>query len=165
MAKDKEKKEVKGGVLDITNVTEENIVEQIKNANKYSEEVVKLAAEKAEEKEKERMIREFNELKDKATYINLKSVLRTRRDRAAEKATSAMRLKTLELIKLVADGKMTAKEYEEELNKAVDEANKAVDEGNKEFAKMAEELRQKFPNSWSYDWDDPYRRIRTDFRR
>ena len=45
-----------------------------------------------------------------------------------------MRLKTLELIKLVADGKMTAKEYEEELNKAVDEANKAVDEGNKEFA-------------------------------
>ena len=146
MAKDKEKKEVKGGVLDITNVTEENIVDQIKNANKYSEEVVKLAAEKAEEKEKERMIREFNELKDKATYINLKSVLRTRRDRAAEKATSAMRLKTLELIKLVADGKMTAKEYEEELNKAVDEANKAVDEGNKEFAKMAEELRQKFPD-------------------
>jgi hypothetical protein len=76
-----------------------------------------------------------------------------------------MRLKTLELIKQVAEGKMTAKEYEEELNKAVDEANKAVDEGNKEFSKMAEELRQKFPQSWCYDWDDPYRRIRTDFRR
>lgn len=164
MAKEKEKNNV-GGMLDITKVTEENIVDQIKNANKYSEEIVKLAGEKAEEKEKERMIREFNDLKDKATYINLKSVLRTRRDRAVEKATSAMRMRTLELIKQVADGKMTAKEYEEELTKAVDEANKAVEKGNEEFSKMSEELRQKFPNSYSYDWDDPYRRIRTDFRR
>lgn len=163
MAKDK--KENVGGMLDITKVTEENIVDQIKNANKYSEEIVKLAGEKAEEKEKERMIKEFNELKDKATYINLESVLRTRRDRVAEKATSAMRMRTLELIKQVADGKMTAKEYEDELNKAVNEANKAVEKGNEEFSKMSEELRQKFPNSWSYDWDDPYRRIRTDFRR
>lgn len=157
----KDKKTEKGGVLKLDSITDENIVEQIKNANKYSEEIVKTATEKAEEKEKERQVREFMEIKDKATYINLKSVLRTRRDRAAEKATSEMRKRTLELLSEVSTGKMTAKEYEEALDKAVEEANKKVADANTEFSKMSNELRNKFPNSWHYDWDDPYRRIRT----
>ena len=68
------------------------------------------------------------------------------------------------LLKQVEEGKLTAKEYETELDKAVDEANKAIEAGNKEFNEMNAELRQKFPGHWSYDWDDPYRRVRTDFR-
>lgn len=162
MAKDKETK--KGGVMEIKSVTEENIVDQIKNANKFGEEIVKAAAEKAEKEEKERQIREFNDIKDKATYINLKSVLRTRRDRAAEKATSAMRKKSLELLEKVSNGELTAADYDTELDKAVDEANKAVKEANQEFDKLSQELRNKFPGSYRYDWDDPYRRIRTDAR-
>ena len=161
----KEAKEPKkGGVIDLKAITDENIVEQIKNANKFGDEIVKAAAEKAEKDEKERQIKEFTEIKDKATYINLKSVLRTRRDRAAERATSNMRKKSLELLEKVSNGEMTAKEYDEELDKLVDETNKAVKEGNQEFDKLSEELRNKFPSSWRYDWDDPYRRIRTDVR-
>ena len=163
MAKNKEEQK-KGGVLDIKSVTDENIVDQTKNANKFGDEIVKAAAEKAEKDEKDRQIREFNEIKDKATYINLKSVLRTRRDRAAEKATSAMRKRSLELLEKVSNGELTAKEYNEELDKAVDDTNKAVKEANQEFDKLSEELRNKFPGSWRYDWDDPYRRIRTDAR-
>jgi polyribonucleotide nucleotidyltransferase len=153
-----------GGVLDITKVTDENIVEQIKNANKFSSDIVKAASEKAEKDEKDRQIREFTRIKDKATYINLKSVLRTRRDRAAEKATSEMRKKSLELLTQVSEGKMTASEYEEALDKAVDDTNEAVKKANQEFDKMSQELRSKFPSSYGYDWDDPYRRIRTDAR-
>lgn len=158
-----EKKEV-GGVMDITKVTDENIVDQIKNANKFSDDVVKAATEKAEKDEKERQIREFTRIKDKATYINLKSVLRTRRDRAAERATSELRKTSLSLLQQVSDGKMTASEYEEALEKAVNDANEAVKKGNQEFDKMSQELRNKFPGSWGFDWDDPYRRIRLDQR-
>ena len=160
----KEKEEKKGGTLDITKVTDENIVDQIKNANKFSDDIVKAAAEKAEKDEKDRQIKEFTEIKDKATYINLKSVLRTRRDRAAEKATSELRKKSLELLQQVAEGKMTASEYNEGLNKAVNDTNEAVKKANQEFDKMSQELRNKFPRSYCYDWDDPYRRIRTDAR-
>lgn len=161
MAKDKENK---GGVLDITKVSEENIVDQIKNANKFGDEIVKAAAEKAEKDEKERQVREFTEIKDKATYINLKSVLRTRRDRAQERATSEMRKKSLELLNEVSNGKMTAQEYNEALDKAVGDANEAIKKGNQEFDKLSAELRNKFPYSYSYDWDDPYRRLRMDAR-
>lgn len=160
MAKDK--KEEKGGLLSLANVTDENVGDQIKNANKFSKDLVEEATAKAEEKERERQIREFNEISQKATYINIKAVLRTRRDRAAEKATSGLRKKSLELLQEVKDGKLTAKDYDEALNKAVEDANKSVEEANKEFSNLNAELRNKFESSWRWDWDDPYRQVRVE---
>lgn len=159
MAKDDKKNQQQGGVLTLDKVNDENIHDQILNANKFSAEIVKAAAEKKEGEEKERAIRELNEIKDKAVYVNLKSVLRTRRDRAHEKATSEMRKTTFELLKKVEGGEMTGRQYDEAIDEAIKKANDACKEANKEYDNLSEELRNKFPGSWRYDWDDPYRKI------
>ena len=107
MAKDKEKKEVKGGVLDITNVTEENIVDQIKNANKYSEEIVKLAGEKAEEKEKERMIKEAEGQAEAVLKVQSATAEGLRMIKEAGADDAVLTLKSLEAFAKAADGKAT----------------------------------------------------------
>lgn len=157
MAKDK-KNENK---VNVNTVTEENIVEQIKNANKFSDEIVKAAAEKAEEKDRQRKIEELNEIKDKAAYINLASVLRTRLARQREKAISECRVKSKELLEDVLAGKLTGVEYDKAIDEAVDEANKRVDAANKEYEMHRAELRNQFPASYRYEWDNPFRRIKS----
>lgn len=64
----KKAEETKSGRIDILNVKEESITDQIANANKYSEEIVKYADEIADEKEKKRMAEELNRIRDIISY-------------------------------------------------------------------------------------------------
>lgn len=141
-------------------VTDENILEQIKNANKYSEEIVKLADNIKDEKEKERMARELNEIRDKASYINLKSVLRSRLVNKHKRATDAARVASLDLLQKVTGGEMTAVEYDKAVEEAIVESNKKIDEARKEYDEGVKELKNQFPASWCWDWDDPFRRLK-----
>jgi hypothetical protein len=161
MANKKDKDPKKGGKVELTNVTEENVVDQIKNANRFSEEIVKEAEEKAEKDEKERMVRELNEIKDKATYINLSSVLKTRLVRAQEKAVSKLREASRDLLGDIKSGKLTANEYNQQIDEKVKDCNKAIEEAIKEYENNKKELKTKFPASWCYEWDNPFRRIRS----
>lgn len=160
----KDKKNEEQATLSISKVTEENIVDQIKNANKFSQEIVEMSNKNDDEEAKKRQARELSQIKAKATYINLKSVLRTRRDRAAEKATSAMRTKSKELLDKVIAGELTGNDYDEEIRKALKESIDAVKKANNEYDTMCSELRNQFPSAWSYDWDDPYRQIQKAMR-
>ena len=128
---------------------EENILEQIKNANKYSEDIVKKAAEAQQKKEEDQQIRELNEIKEKATYINLGSVLKTRLVRAQEKAISGMRETSRDLLNQVIKGELTAADYEKKLDEALEEANKKAkkkdkkDKGDKKSKKKAKKAKKK----------------------
>ena len=160
MAKDTKKTEKveKGGTLKLSAINEESVLDQIKNANRFSDEIVKLAEEKADKEEKERMAKE---LKDKATYVNISSVLRTRLVRAQEKAISKAREDSRTLLEEVIAGKLTAVEYNDKIDASITEANKAVDAAIKEYDQNKKELRNKFPHTWSWDWDNPMKRIRS----
>lgn len=158
MAKKEENK--KGEAVALANITEENVIDQIKNANKYSKEIVKLADEQADKEQKERMARELNQVRDKATYINLKSVLKTRLIRAQEKAVSEMRKKSKELLDKITSGDITANDYDNEMDKELKRANDSIEKANEEFENNLKELKNQFPSSWSYEWDNPFRRIR-----
>lgn len=140
---------------------EENILEQIKNANKYSEDIVKKAAEAQQKKEEDQQIRELNEIKEKATYINLGSVLKTRLVRAQEKAISGMRETSRDLLNQVIKGELTAADYEKKLDEALEEANKKVDAAIKEYDNGKLELRNKFQAHYRFDWDNPFNRVRS----
>lgn len=160
MAKDKKNEEQpKKGLLE--SVNEENILDQIKNANKFSEEIVKLADQQKDEKEKERMARELNEIRDKATYVNLKSVLRSQLTNRHKRATDAARKATWDILQKVVSGEMTAVEYDKAIEDAIVESNKKIDEARKSYDEGCRELKSKFPGSWCWDWDDPFRRLKS----
>ena len=160
MAKEKETKKVEEKKNTFSSVNDENILDQIKNANKYSAEIVKKADEMKDEKEKERRARELNDIRDKATYINLKSVLRSRLVNKHKRATDAARVASLDLVNKVTAGELTAVEYDKAVNEAISESNKKIDEARKEYDEGCRELKNQFPGSWSWDWDNPFDRIK-----
>lgn len=153
----KEKEEKKG----IANVTEESIDEQIQNANKYSKDIVELADNIKDEQEKKRRAEELNSIRDRATYYNLKCVLVSRLINQQKKATDAARVKSLELLNNVVAGKLTKTQYEAEVDKSIEEANKAVEEAIKKYDTSLKELRNQFPDGNWYEWDNPFKRIKT----
>lgn len=158
MAK-KAAEETKSGRIDILNVKEESITDQIANANKYSEEIVKYADEIADEKEKKRMAEELNRIRDKATYVNIKSVLKTRLMNAQKRATDAFREATRDILAEVVSGKLTAVEYDTKITEQIKKTNESLSTASKQFDSDLKELRSKFPSSWSYDWDNPFDRL------
>ena len=151
-----EKKETKG----FAGVTEESIDEQIQNANKYSKDIVAMADDLRDEKEKKRRAEELNSIRDRATYYNLKCVLVSRLINRQKKATDTARKKSLELLDEVVAGKLTRTQYEAEIDKSIEEANKTVDAALKEYDTSLKELRGKFPEGNWYEWDNPFRRIK-----
>ena len=151
-----EKKETKG----FAGVTEESIDEQIQNANKYSKDIVAMADDLRDEKEKKRRAEELNSIRDRATYYNLKCVLVSRLINRQKKATDTARKKSLELLDEVVAGKLTKTQYEAEIDKSIEEANKTVEAALKEYDTSLKELRGKFPEGNWYEWDNPFRRIK-----
>lgn len=154
MANKNEKK-----TINLMDVNEDNFSESLKNVNRYGEDIVKLAAEKADEKEKERMVREFNEIKDKATYLNLSLVARSKYSKETNNIMAAARNESKELLERVTKGELTATQYDKELQSIIDKHVKKVEEVGKELRSDLEELRKAFPNNWSYNWDNPYQRL------
>lgn len=151
------KNETKG----FASVTEESIDEQIQNANKYSKDIVALADDIRDEKEKKRRAEELNSIRDRATYYNLKCVLVSRLINQQKKATDAARVKSLELLEQVVTGKLTKTQYEAEVDKSIEEANKLVEEAIKKYNTSWAELKGKFPEGNWYEWDNPFKRIKT----
>ena len=64
--------------ISLMDVNEDNFSESLKSVNTFGEDIVKAAAEKEEEANKERKIREYNSIKDKAVYLNLSLVARSK---------------------------------------------------------------------------------------
>lgn len=150
------KNEKKNGMME---VTDESVMDQIKNANKFSEDIVKTADEIKDKEERERRARELNEIRDRATYYNLKSVLQTRLINKHKRATDAFREKTRDLLSDVISGKLTATEYTEAIAKAVSETNSVISEGQKDYNTGIQELRNKFPNGNWYEWDNYFNNL------
>lgn len=155
MAKNSEKK-TNIGLMD---VNEENFSEALKNVNTFGEDIVKAAAEKEEENNKERKIREYNAIKDRAVYLNLSLVARSKYSKECNNILANARNKSKALLERVTKGELSAQEYDDELKSAIDENVKEVEKAGKQLRKDLEELRNAFPNHWSYTWDNPYQRI------
>lgn len=150
MAKKEEKK--KGGEAVVS--TEENVMEVIRKGNLIDEEVIKLGDEKDDEEQKNRLVREYREAKNKAKYQNFKALLQLRARRREEKATKEWLNATKTLFDDLCAGKTTPREYEEKRNDAAKERNKAMDESKKQLNKEITELKDQFPGYWRWDWDD-----------
>jgi hypothetical protein len=152
-------KETKQNGASIKSITEDNVEEQIRNANTFSKEVVELAKKNKEKDDAERQAREYARIADKAAYTNLMLKIRAKYNKETAEITKDVSKKSLDLLEKVEAGELTAIEYDDELTKIVDDGIKEVDKARKALDKNMQELRNKFPNNWSYNWDNPYSRL------
>lgn len=154
MANKNEKKTVS-----LMDVTEDNFSESLKSVNQFGEDIVKMATEKEEEKEKERKAREYSEIKNKAVYLNLSLVARAKYSKKTNEIIAAARNESKALLERVTKGELTALQYDKELEEIIDKQVKEVEKAGKELRSDLEELRKAFPNHWSYSWDNPFQRL------
>lgn len=153
MAKDNKK------TISLMDVNEDNFSESLKSVNTFGEDIVKAAAEKEEEANKERKIREYNSIKDKAVYLNLSLVARAKYSKKTNEILAEARNQSKALLERVTKGELSANEYDEELKKVIDDQVKEVEKAGKTLRKDLEELRNAFPNHWSFNWDNPFQRL------
>ena len=154
MAKNDNKK-----TMSLMDVNEENFSESLKNVNTFGEDIVKAAAEKEEEQNKERKIREYNNIKDKAVYLNLSLVARAKYSKKTNDILAEARNQSKALLDRVTKGELTATDYDDEMKEMIDKQMKEVEKAGKQLRKDLEDLRNAFPNHWSYNWDNPFQRL------
>lgn len=154
MAKNDNKK-----TMSLMDVNEENFSESLKNVNTFGEDIVKAAAEKEEEANKERKIREYNNIKDKAVYLNLSLVARAKYSKKTNDILAEARNESKALLDRVTKGELTATDYDDEMKEMIDKQMKEVEKAGKQLRKDLEDLRNAFPNHWSYNWDNPFQRL------
>ena len=145
--------------ISLMDVNEDNFSESLKSVNTFGEDIVKAAAEKEEEANKERKIREYNSIKDKAVYLNLSLVARSKYSKKTDNILAEARNQSKALLDRVTKGELSAIEYDEELKKMIDEQMKEVEKTGKILRKDLEELRNAFPNHWCYSWDNAFQRL------
>ena len=145
--------------ITLMDVNEENFSESLKSVNTFGEDIVKAAAEKEEEANKERKIREYNGIKDKAVYLNLSLVARSKYSKKCNDIMAEARNQSKALLERVTKGELSANEYDEELKKVVDDQVKEVEKAGKTLRKDLEELRNAYPNHWCYSWDNLFQRL------
>lgn len=160
MAKENKQKDEKTG-LSLLNATTESVEEQIKNANKFSKEILSLADEMKDKEEKEKKARELNQIRDKATFINLLTLLKSRFADKQDKAISKLLKKSKELLESVVNGLMTPNEYETALEEQIQACNKEIQDRRTEYNKNVGELRNQFPNGDWWAWTSPFRKLDT----
>lgn len=149
-SKDKEK-EKKG--VQTPEITEENVMDQIRKGNLIDEEVIKLGDEEDNKEEQERKVREYRHAKNKAKYLNLKALLQLRARRREERATKQWLNDTKAEFEKLKTGELTPLEYEEAREKAYKKLQDAMSQSSKDLEKEVRELQKQFPNYWSYNWD------------
>lgn len=145
MAKEKETK--------TTEVTAENVVEQIKSGNKFEAEITEEALNQIKKDEKDQKVNTLKRAINKTDYDEKKCLLLLRKNRALEKPMKE-RLKALDdAIKELKTGKVTPIEYNKKCEEIRKNHKKAVSDINEEYDELMRELRTKYPSYWGYDWD------------
>ena len=151
--------EKKNKSMSLMDVTEENFGEALKSVNTFGDDIVKAAAEKEDEQNKERKIREYNSIKNKAVYLNLSLVARSKYSKKTNDILADARNQSKALLDRVTKGEFTATDYDDEMKEMIDKEMKEVEKAGKQLRKDLEDLRNAFPNHWSYAWDNPFQRL------
>ena len=136
-----------------TEVSVENVVEQIKAGNKFEEDVKNAALAELEKDKKDRQVAELKRAINKADYDEKKCLIALRKARAQEKPVKE-RLKSLdEAIEELKNGKITPTEYNKKCDDIREAHRKAIQEIEKEYEQIYRELRNAYPSYWGWDWE------------
>lgn len=146
-------KETKKAAGNEVAVTEENVLDQIKNGNLMKEANVKAAIDEIEKKKDEKQKNEAINMICAAKYSNSKALLELRARRREEKNTKEYLTKTKELLDSVLAGKITPTEYKKKRDELREEFRKKNRESDNQLTEEMQELRNSFEGRWQYWWD------------
>lgn len=134
-------------------VTEENVLDQIKNGNLMKEANVKAAIDEIEKRKDEKQKNEAINMICTAKYSNSKALLELRARRREEKNTKEYLTKTKELLDNVLAGKITPTEHKKQRDDLREEFRKKNRESDNQLTEEMQELRNSFEGRWQYWWD------------
>ena len=134
-------------------VTEENVLDQIKNGNLMKESNVKAAIDEIEKQKDEKQKNEAMNMICAAKYSNSKALLELRARRREEKNTKEYLTKTKELLESVLAGKITTTEHKKQRDDLREEFRKKNRESDNQLTGEMQELRNSFEGRWQYWWD------------
>ena len=146
-------KETKKATGNEVAVTEENVLDQIKNGNLMKEANVKAAIDEIEKQKDEKQKNEAMNMICAAKYNNSKALLELRTRRREEKNTKEYLTKTKELLDDVLAGKITPTEYKKKRDDLREEFRKKNRESDSQLTEEMQELRNSFEGRWQYWWD------------
>ena len=146
-------KETKKAAGNEVAVTEENVLDQIKNGNLMKEANVKAAIDEIEKQKDEKQKNEAMNMICAAKYSNSKALLELRARRREEKNTKEYLTKTKELLDGVLAGKITPTEYRKQRDGLRGEFCKKNRESDNQLTEEMQELRNSFEGRWQYWWD------------
>lgn len=146
-------KETKKAASNEVAVTEENVLDQIKNGNLMKETNVKAAIDEIEKRKDEKQKNEAINMICAAKYSNSKALLELRARRREEKNTKEYLTKTKELLDNVLAGKITPTEHKKQRDDLREEFRKKNRESDNQLTEEMQELRNSFEGRWQYWWD------------
>lgn len=146
-------KETKKSASEIVTVTEENVLEQIKNGNLLKESNVKAALDEIEKQKDEKQKKEAMNMICVAKYQNSKALLELRARRREEKNTKEFLTETKNILDEVLGGKITPTNYNKKRDDLREEFRKKNRESDSQLSEEMQELRESFEGRWQYWWD------------
>lgn len=146
-------KETKKAASNEVAVTEENVLDQIKNGNLMKETNVKAAIDEIEKRKDEKQKNDAINMICAAKYSNSKALLELRARRREEKNTKEYLTKTKELLDNVLAGKITPTEHKKQRDDLREEFRKKNRESDNQLTEEMQELRNSFEGRWQYWWD------------
>lgn len=146
-------KETKKPASEIVVVTEDNVMEQIKNGNLLKEANVKAAIEEIEKQKDDKQKKEAINMICTAKYSNSKALLELRARRREEKNNKEFLTATKNILDEVLGGKITPTDYKKKREGLREEFRKKNRESDNQLCKEMQELRESFEGRWQYWWD------------
>lgn len=134
-------------------VTEDNVMEQIKNGNLLKESNVKAAIDEIEKQKDEKQKKEAMDMICVAKYSNSKALLELRARRREEKNTKEFLTATKGILDDVLGGKMTPTDYKKKREELREDFRKKNRESDSALCEEMQELRNSFEGRWQYWWD------------
>lgn len=134
-------------------VTEDNVMDQIKNGNILAEANVKAAIEEIQKQKDEKQKKEAMDMICRAKYLNNKALLELRARRREEKNNKEYLTETKNILDEVLGGKITPTEYKKKCDDLREEFRKKNRESDNQLSEEMQELRESFEGRWQYWWD------------
>ena len=146
-------KETKKPASTAVAVTEDNVMEQIKNGNLLKEANVKAAIEEIEKQKDDKQKKEAMDMICTAKYSNSKALLELRARRREEKNNKEFLTATKNVLDEVLGGKITPTDYKKKREDLREEFRKKNRESDNQLREEMQELRESFEGRWQYWWD------------
>lgn len=152
---EKNEKKVEEAKTNVPALSEDNVMDRIKDQNRLSDENVKAALEKIQKEKDERKVKETTNMIMCAEYNTEKELISLRARRRESNITKETLKKNDDVLAEVLAGKITPSEYREKKREIAKEKDKKFSESRDQYDKEMRELRNSYTGEFCYmaEWD------------